>query len=171
MAILESIERYSHLGTEFLTWLWCKSEKGNGKIRLEGLEPVEVRIAGPLVLESALGDAVQVQLKGDDPAAAPEAQAALLENKQLRKCKLYLQLDGVDWEATLDAKTFSLTGVRIPAPSSGIPYDDAVALRMEQMDRFSEVFLSLFNAFLEIRLEEKTWNRETKKIREWLGEK
>ncbi|MFC1601881.1 hypothetical protein ACFL34_05975, partial [Candidatus Sumerlaeota bacterium] len=170
MAVLEAIDRYAHLGNEFLTHLWWLSERRHGVIELDGVEQLEILVQGPMLLEANLGDADQVQLKGEDPASAPEAAAALAENKQLRKCRLIVTLDGVEWPLALDAQTLAFSAIRIPAPSKGLAYDDAVALRMEQMDRLVEVFLLLFNGFLELRLDEKKWANEVRKIRKWIAD-
>lgn len=170
MAMLESIERYNHLGTEFLTWLWWKSEKNNGAISLDGFDDLEVHIADQLLMESSMGLASQVQLKGDSPAISPESRTALAENKQVRKCKLRVHLDGADWQATLDAHTLAFSSIRVPAPP-GLGFDENVTLRLQLIERFQEAFFALFEDFLVRRLDEGAWKSEVQYMQDWISQK
>ncbi len=80
-------------------------------------KPVAVEILGPILLDAQYGDARASTLKGESPATSPEAQTSLIEGKKLRRTRLKLERDGVEWVLTLDGETFNFTGWPSPTPA------------------------------------------------------
>ncbi|HOE97379.1 MAG TPA: hypothetical protein PK847_12430 [Candidatus Sumerlaeota bacterium] len=168
MGVLELIQQKAFLGKEFLTWLWFKSETGGG-VNLKG-GAIQAEILGPIVLDAQYGDARATGLKGESPATSPEARTALVEGKKLKKAKIRLKREDVEWVATLDGENFNLAGLAIPNPGR-MPFEDMMALRTEMMLEFEHVIEGLMQAFLELRLDAKEWAKELARIQTWVREK
>ena len=171
MAVLESIERWQFLGGEFLIWLWRQSELADGKIEVPGVDDLELRIGGNLVFEGESEDARKIQLQGENTGRAAEAKAALYENKLVRKAVFLFRLDGADWKATLDANNFTISSMSIPAPTSGMHFNDSSAIRLELLERFTDAFEKLYQRFLELRLNDAAWDKQIADIKQWISGK
>lgn len=169
MGVLELIQQKSFLGREFLTWLWFRSERDK-EIEVHGGKPVTVEILGPILLDAQYGDARASTLKGDSPATSPEAQTALIEGKKLRRTRLKLERDGVEWVLTIDGETFNFTGLAIPNPGR-MPFEDSLTMRAEMMFEFERTLSALYEEFLHLRLDPKKWSKEIHAIHEWVREK
>lgn len=169
MGVLELIQQKSFLGREFLTWLWYRSERDK-QIGLHGGKPVVVEILGPILLDAQYGDARASALKGESPATSPEARTALIEGKKLRRTRLRLERDGVEWVVTLDGETFNFTGLAIPNPGR-MPFEDLLTMRSEMMFEFDRTLAALYEEFLHLRLNAKNWSKEIKTIHAWVKEK
>ena len=169
MGIVELIQQKAFLGKEFLTWMWFRSEAGK-KIVPAGAEAIEIEILGPIVLDASYGDARVTTLKGESPTTSPEARAALIEGKKLKRAKINFKQGDGEWTATLDGENFNLSGLNVPN-AGRLPFDEVVALRMEFIREFEETLVPLFETFLDLRLDAKRWGKELKKIHEWVREK
>lgn len=169
MGVLELIQQKSFLGREFLTWLWYRSERDK-QIEIHGGKPVTVEILGPILLDAAYGDARAQTLKGDSPSTSPEARTALLEGKKLRRARVRLEREGVEWLVTIDGETFNISGLAIPNPGR-MPFEDLLAMRAEMMLEFERTFGALFEEFLHLRLQSKQWAKELPTIQEWVRDK
>jgi hypothetical protein len=169
MGVLELIQQKAFIGSEFLSWLWFRSERDR-KIKLGDGEPVQIEIMGPIVLEAQYGDARTGTLKGLSPATSPEARTALLEGKKLKRARIKWTRGDVEWTATLDGETFNVGGLAIPMPGR-LPFDEALRMRMDVLMDFERLLQELFNLFIELRLDDKLWARELKKIHAWVREK
>lgn len=169
MGVLELIQQKSFIGREFLTWLWYRSER-DGHVKIHGGNSVNVEILGPILLDAQYGDARASTLKGESPATSPEAHTALLEGKKLRRARLKLEREGVEWVLTLDGETFNITGLAIPNPGR-MPFEDLLAMRGDMMLEFERAFSQLFEEFLHLRLQPKPWAKEIETIQEWVRDK
>jgi hypothetical protein len=169
MGVLELIQQKSFLGREFLTWLWFRSERDK-QIELHGGKPVTVEILGPIQLDAQYGDARTSTLKGESPSTSPEARTALIEGKKLRRARLRIEREGVEWILTLDGETFNIGGLAIPNPGR-MPFEDAITMRGEMMLEFERTLSALYEEFLHLRLEPKAWGKEIQAIHAWVKEK
>lgn len=163
MGLLEKIEEKAFLGEEFLTWLLWKSETRNGVIEVED---IEVHFGGNITLSAPFGDAEEVALKGENPAAAAELLSALREGKLISKAQLRWVVEGVEWNVALKGATLAMGGVKPPLKSA--PQDAAwIDRRLGLLEEFGAAFDKVFEAFLAIRLSEKTWKAEANAMRDW----
>ena len=169
MGVLELIQQKAFIGPEFLTWLWFRSEIEH-RIPIRGGATVEIELLGPIVLEAQYGDARSGTLKGESPATSPEARTALIEGKKLKKTRMRWKRDDAEWTFTLDGETFHVSGMAVPMPGR-LPFDDAIAMRMEVLADFERMLEALFDVFLELRLDAKAWPDELERIHEWVREK
>lgn len=167
MGLLELIEQKSFLGTEFLTWLWARSEMEQAPIELDGGDPVEAEFGKTMTFEAHYGEATVQSLKGEAPGAAAEARAAVREGKTVKRAKIKLVQGEMEWTFTLRGDTFDFGSIAIPAPK-GLPFEEGVGLRMDAVERLFALVDQLFEAFLALRLDDEKWGAELKRIREFV---
>lgn len=166
MGLAELIQQKAFLGKEFLTWLWYRAEH-EPAFELTRGRRVEVEIEGPIVLDAHYGDARSTALKGGSPTTAPEARTALLEGKKLKKARLKISGDGVDWIAGIDAETMAIGGLNLPRAGQ-LPFEEHLKLRVEFALDFEAILTDLWGEFLLLRLDEPSWKPELKRIQAWI---
>ncbi len=170
MGVLELVEQKAFLGTEFATWLWHKSELGEGVVEVDGIEPIEVAFQDAMTLEAQFGDATVQTLRGDIPGAWADARAALLEGKKIKRSKIHIVYGELEYTFTLRADTFDFSSCKIPAPS-GLPFEEGVSIRLQAAERLFDLIDRLYAAFLTVRLDDNAWSAELKRIHKWVEEK
>jgi recombination associated protein RdgC len=168
VSLVEKLQAIEFLGREFATWLYWRSETGNGQIRLEGIEPFEAWFESPVELVNDFGEATSVVLKGSTPLESPEARQALLENKKIQRAHLRLNLRNQTYSFAFHAGRFAISGLRLPIPPN-VPPTDIVVLRLELIDEFERFFESLFRVFLRLRMDDAKWKVERKKLASWIA--
>lgn len=169
MGVLEMVQAKSFLGKEFLTWLWFRSEL-NPTFELSNRKTLEIELLDSMALDAGFGDAKSTVLRGDSPGTSPEAATALLQGKKVRRVRLKLSLDGIDWIATVDGETMHLHGLKLPQTGK-IPFDEALGLRIDFLAEFEEMFSAVLEEFLSTRLDERKWKKELKLVQDWAGGK
>lgn len=169
MGAIELIQQKAFVGKEFLTWLWFLSET-DPVIDLSGNRAVEIEILGPLLLDANFGDARSTALKGESAGLSAEAGTSLREGKKLRRARIKLNVEGVEWTASLDGETMGVTGLSVPS-SGKLPFSESLRLRTDYILDFESLLTELVNFFLDRRLDEKRWAAELKKIHAWAVEK
>ena len=100
------------------------------------------------------------------PIALPEAAQAIRSGKLPRRAGLTLFRHGQQYDLTLQAETFVVTGAKIAVDDStagrGV-LDD----RIEALRGLHETIELLYHAFLERRIS-KDWSDDLTKLRGWL---
>jgi len=167
MGLLEEIARKTFLGEEFLTWLWYLSETAGGPIEVRGCGSCRIAMGQEMVLGNAEGGDVQtVVLRGEMPSASAEAREALGAGKKLKRAKIYLTLDGVQWSFALTGATLAISGLRVPS-AAGLDFDSRCLERLGAMERVSGAVYGLFEQFLELRVESDRWEELIGRMRKW----
>ncbi len=168
--VVDQIQQKVFLGTEFATWLWFSSEQKDPTITLPDGETCEVVFEKDLILASEAGQAVASALKGESPSLAPEAVAALMAGKKVKRAKVSLVSGNMHWTFTLNGETFDWGSLKMEIPPS-LPFDEVVPVRLNALEEFHRLFALLFDKFLSIRLDPDQWDELVIKMREWIGSK
>jgi recombination associated protein RdgC len=167
MALVERIQQKSFLGTEFATWLWYRSESNRGTLEVGDGKTCQMDFEKDLVLTSDYGEATASALKGDAPTLAPEAAAALAQGKKVRRARIRVTLDNVNWSMALNAENFDWGGLKVEIPPS-LPFEEALPLRLKALEEFHQLFETLFGRFLDLRLNPDLWEPEERAMRAWV---
>jgi len=157
------------LGTEFLTWLWYRSQRDGGRFDLpEGAGgPCLVHMDDRLALEAWVGPGAQADaFKGGDPAASPEAHTALRMGKKASEARLRIERGDREWTCTLKGRTLDLSSIKLPALLTQVE-DDRFYERMELLGALDDVITALYRLFLETRLS-KPWVNELTAMQGWV---
>lgn len=175
MGLLESVDEKAFLGTEFLTWLWYRSETGQATFALPHLNNFEVILDNAALLrvdekESDVGSAL---LKGDAPGASFLMKKAVAEGKKIQRASFRVVWGNVAWSASVNGETLDVSGIKLPiaAPKSGGgSLHEHWKLRLETLEGFLDLWDHLFWYYLAIRLDLDAWGEERDRLIEWLAE-
>jgi hypothetical protein len=157
-----------YLGNEFLVWIWHSLQSEGGTIRLSDGSEASVILAKTLTLDCPRGETGRDQLADDVPTRLPEALRALQAGKLPRRSGMILVRQGAQYELTLQAESFAVSGAALPKPEEGplSPSEFRVA-RLESLRHLTETLDLLFAAYLDRRTS-TLWSEELGRIRGWL---
>lgn len=158
MDLIDLIEQRAFLGSEFLMWIWFKSECFEGLVNAEGIGSIEIYFEDQMTLEAYIAETQRSELKGGDPANSIEAKTALRQTKRLSKAKIAIAKEGRQWVLTLKGETLDLSSIKIPALLT-TEYDERFYERMYLLDEIEEILAALYKEFLQIRLSED-WEKK-----------
>lgn len=154
------------LGREFLTWLWFKSETQNHKIKVKDLGEFQLFIDNKIILSSASGSVRENSLKGNSPAYAKEASAALSAGKMLSEAKFILQNQELHWSFAISAEDLSLRSVRLPNVTKESSKEH-FGQRIVYGRMLSDIIDTLYKEYMDLRLT-TAFKQEVTLIEEWL---
>jgi len=175
------------LGNELLLWLWYHLSEEEDHVGLPDESDAAVVIVKQLTLECPWAETGKETITCDGPTRLPEARRAIQSGKLPRKAGLILSRHGQQYEFTLQAETFNVSGASLPkqdddesANGSGHSNGNgngngngqshgrvAAEERLEQIRHLSESIDLLYGAFLKRRLA-RDWNETRDRIRTWL---
>lgn len=168
MNLADLIETRRFLGSEFMMWLWFKSETHDGLMDVEDHGPVEVIYDDRLVLEAYLAETERNTLKGGAPAYSKEAKVALRQGKRVSRAKLKVVKDGREWTFTFKAEGMDYTSVKIPSVLSK-EKEEKFYERMYLVEELEDIMATLYGQFLAIRLDEERWDETmVPAMRRWI---
>lgn len=158
-------EDRSHLGREFLAWLWHHVERAEGVFELLDKTDVAASIAKVIRLKCDFNQTGSVLVRADAPAGIAESRAALASGKHPVALGLLLAGRAGEWAFTLDGPRLDVTGLALP-PSE----EKDAAARMEE--RFVSIadlaglIDALYENFLRLRLGSE-WPARLRELAQW----
>lgn len=155
-------------GEDFLTWLWFYAEARGGVARLDGLGEFAVMVDGPLHFILEGGGAHEAVLRRGEPRLSAEAKTSLLSGKKLKQARLTLAEGDAQWSCTFTASGFVFRGLKLP-PLEKMDAVSAFQERIQQIARYSEAVLKLYDRFVEERNSVKGWEKTVDEIRRWVS--
>jgi len=162
------------LGQEFLTWLWFRSETSN-VFRMEGAEqngePFTVGMEQRIVVRGGEGENQETATVSGSFSPLREARLGLLTGKQVVRCLVRLEKDGMTWLVTLKAEDLGIHSLRTPSVSKDDASDDPDALFLEKMyfvDQGLAMIDEMYRQFLTVRLDSARWNSEAGAVAQWM---
>jgi hypothetical protein len=161
-------EMESQPGREFLTWLWFIAEAQEGTVYLEEQGQVNILIEGPLTFVHEGNGAHISVLRQGEPVNSAEARTCLLSGKKLKSAKVTLAIGEENWKVTLDADEFVLRGLTVPQSEENLDPISRFQERMLGLEKFTEVFLGLYDVFMEQRADSHRWKKTRDSIHEWV---
>ncbi len=170
MELAEHISRWRFLGQEFLTWVWFRSDQGDGSLELEGLGQVEIWLENQVTLESEEEDRIErVSCSGQNPGLR-EARFALAQGKKVTKARFRMSLGEDEWSFGWEAGRLSFQSMRLPAGPAELKEDpDGVFFeRLKLLERALEVLDALFSMFLSLRVSPAWEKEEFPALAEWI---
>lgn len=159
------------LGQDFLTWLWCMSERTNGEFRTRQGEVFQCVLEQRVVVQGGAGDTLETASVSGAMSELKEARLGLATGKKVTRALIRLSRDDEDWQLTLKADDFSLNSLKTPKVEAGKEEgDDPDARYLEKFYLFEqamELVDSLYAQFLEARLA-SDWKETEKTVHEWI---
>jgi hypothetical protein len=158
----------AHLGSEFLLWLWFTSERQQARFDLpKPVGGVDVWVDDRLAFRLPADQKVTAVLTGENPAAAPEARAALSGGKVLQDLRVGVKRDDREFSVTLRGAALDVAALKLPAVLSENPAE-AVSERMFLVEELQLVLVGLFRSFAEARASD-AWPGTVRAIQQWLA--
>jgi hypothetical protein len=135
-----------------------------------GAGEIAVLLEGPLVFEFQGDGAHETALRKGAPSVAIEARTALEAGKKLRSAKLTIARGDIMWNLTFDASSFVFRGLKLP---KGDATDNAGRFqeRMLSLRDFRQTFTSLFEQFLDERIDEARWAKTCSDVFAWVKQR
>ena len=156
-------------GREFLTWLWFKAETQNGKVALATGGDLGVLLEGPLTFTHEGNGAHAAVLKKGSPENSLEAKTCLLGGKKLKEAKITFALDEQRvWSFGFEADQFLVRGLKLPQGEGQMDAISRFQERMIYLEQWREIFLDLFGAFVDARMDAKKWKNAATAVRAWV---
>ncbi len=152
MDLIDLIETKRFLGSEFMMWLWFKSECYESLFENRDHGTLEFWYDDKLTLEAYLAETERNDFKGGAPAHSAEAKTALRHGKRVAKAKLGIIKEGREWTFTLKTDTLDVSGVKLPALLSR-EEDEQFYERMFLLEELEDIIASLYKEFLTLRLD------------------
>lgn len=167
----------NYLGNEFLLWLWFHLAERSDHITLDDQSEAAVVIVKQLVLECPLAETGKETIVCDGPTQLPESRRAIQAGKLPRKAGLIVSRQGQQYELTLQAETFGVSGAVLPkiereASGAGDENGNGIGRalmeeRVEQLRHLAETIDAVYAGFLKRRLSDE-WASELSAMRRWL---
>ena len=155
------------LGMDFLTWLWFAWETEGGIHHLPDGREFGIMLEGPITFFREGQGAHEVALRNGVPLNSREAGTALYCGKKVRRVKVVMAQGDAVFTAMMDAD-FAVRGLKLP---KGEQRDEAGKLeeRMMMIEFFWSAWLTLFDRFLDLRIDRGLWKKNLQKIRSWIS--
>lgn len=167
MDLIDLIETRRFLGSEFMMWLWFKSETHDGLMEVEGHGTVEVLYDDRLVLEAYLAETERNTLKGGAPAYSQEAKVAMQHGKRVAQAKLRVIKDGREWVFGYKAEGMDFSSIKIPAVLSR-QEDEKFYERMYLVEEIEQIMDALYAEFIAIRLSPQWQEAMVPAMKKWV---
>lgn len=153
------------LGNEFLLWLWWMLETQTDTITIPDGTEVTVMLSKTLTLECPIGESGKETITAESPVKLPEAMQAIQHGKLPRKTGMILVREGQQFDLTLQAETFGISGAKIILDEDAeFDNDD----RIEAVRTLCDTVDGLFHAFCDRRTG-AAWAKDLSAIQDWLA--
>lgn len=153
------------LGNEFLLWLWWTLETQTDTITIPDGTEVTVMLSKTLTLECPIGESGKETITAESPVKLPEAMQAIQHGKLPRKTGMILVREGQQFDLTLQAETFGISGAKIILDEDAeFDNDD----RIEAVRTLCDTVDGMFHAFCDRRTG-SAWAKDLGAIQDWLA--
>lgn len=157
------------LGNEFLLWLWYTLSEDSDTIALPDKTDAAVVIVRQLTLECPWAENGKEVISHEGPTRLPESRRAIRTGKLPRKVGLIVSRQQEQYEFTLQAETFNISGAALPKIESDGDPRVWKEERVEQVRHLSLTVDLLYHAFLQLRTS-SDWPKTLEKMQKWLKE-
>ncbi|MCD0460190.1 hypothetical protein [Roseiconus lacunae] len=160
----EHSQQPDFLGNEFLVWLWWKLETDTDTFTLVDDSEVTVMLARTLTLECPYGESGKETISAESPIKLPEATKAIQSGKLPRKAGMTVIRDGRQFDLTLQAESFGISGAKIHLEDDE-EFDDED--RIDAIRLLTDTTDLMLQTYVERRISDD-WQQDHQAIRKWL---
>lgn len=164
-----SEDTLDYLGSELLVYLWWFSRKEGDTLHLSDGTDLTFMFSKTLTLDCPLGNRGKETFTHDSPVRMPEARRGLIEGKRPRKAGLILVRNNLQFEFTLIADDFTVSGLKFPpADDDVVTAADRLEHRVAMLRDFLTIVELLYLHYLTLRFGSE-WAQTETSIKEWLN--
>ena len=134
-------------------------------------EPFNVAMEQRIVVRGGEGENQETATVVGSFSPLREARLGLLTGKQVVRCLVRLEKDGMDWQVSLKAEDFSINSLRTPKVARDDGDEDPEGLFLEKMyliDLGLDMLDEMFRQFLTLRLSPADWQKEAAAVAQWM---
>ena len=172
----ELLSEKEFLGTEFLTWLWWKSEASGGVFHVKGMGDVGIRFVKHIQVESGSKDSRERVSCSGKMVQMKEARLGLIMGKKVTRARLVVETGDITLEATINAATLDVQSLKIMRgfdnsfeTDGGADARQGVILyRLSWVRGIRHMVHEIFLQFIARRMDDDAWSREKGGLREWI---
>jgi len=170
MQFLDMVKKTEFLGSEFLAWIWFRSETERGVFEMAGEGKAEVWVAGKITLQSQNErGADTVTCSGGSPDMK-EARFALAEGKKITQAALNLVIGDNRWSFMLDSTWLNFRSFKTPGVTQekgedpeGVFYEKTFLIE-EAVSAMGEIYFS----FIQLRFSPDWEAEELPSLLQWI---
>lgn len=175
MGLLEDINNTEFLGSEFLTWLWYKSETNLGAFHIKDTGDIELWFYDNIKLEKGRESEKESIICTGATSDLKEAKLGLNTGKKLKEARIKIIINDEEWFLTLDSKFLDFKQLKTPKI-------DKLSSQKDEHDEdahfYEKVFLiekalsvidNLFISFMEERVDDKWYHISIPAIKKWIN--
>jgi len=155
------------LGNEFLLWLWHTLDHDGDTLKLSDDTDVTIMFSKALTLECPAGISGRESISAEIPTRLPEALEAIRSGKLPRKAGLTMVRLGQQYELTLQAESFSVSGAKLQKDDDA-QGREVFESRIEAIRQLSETIDLMFEVFCRVRLS-SGWGEQVQRISQWVS--
>lgn len=169
---LQLVERENVIiGQDFLTWLWFRSESGEGAFKLDDGRSFSLNMEQRISVQGGDGEGVETATVSSPRGVLSEAKTGLRTGKKVNKAQIRFELDSDEWLVQVKADDFGMSGLKTPKiDTKDEEGDDPDAKFLEKIyliETCLKMYDVVFTEFLNVRLT-PGWNAEAAQVQEWI---
>jgi recombination associated protein RdgC len=172
MQFLDKVKKTEFLGSEFLAWIWFRSETERGVFEMADERKAEVWIAGKITLQSDNEQGPDtITCSGGSPDMR-EARFALAEGKKITQATMKLTIGDNRWSFTIDSTWLNFRACKTPGvvqdkgeDPEGLFYEKAFLIE-EAVSALDEIYSS----FIRLRFSPDWDEEELPSLLRWIDE-
>ena len=161
------------LGQEFLTWLWFRSERQQGRFQDRSGEWFAAYVEQKISVQGGEGDSKETAVVSGAHSELREAKLGLRNGKKVNRGLLRFEQDGFEWSLQLKSEDFSIATMRTPKiETKREEGEDPDAIFLEKaylVEKCLGWLDFLYEEFLKVRLTSARWADEVAEFKEWLA--
>ena len=168
----ESLE--GSLGRDFLTWLWFRSDVAPSFSRTDDGQPFQVSMEKRVTVTGGEGSERETtSVSANIDSSLSEARLGLRRGKKVTSALIHLTKDEFGFDVSVKAGDFSLNSLKTPKIDKADRDDDPDSLFLEKvflLETAVHLMDCLYRQFLDLRLDQDSWEKTTDKMMKWMGE-
>lgn len=161
------------LGQDFLTWLWCQSERRNGVFATQSGEAFFLSVEQKVAVVGGEGESLERTTVSGRMSELKEARMGVGTGKKVHQALIRLEKDTNEWTVLLKAEDFSFAGFRTPKIEAKLEEgDEPDAVFLEKMFLMELGISCLDSAFTEFVAKRfgPDWDEEEAGVRRWVAQ-
>lgn len=172
MQLLEQVKKTEFLGTEFLVWLWFRTETDRGLFKLDKKGSAELWFDGKITLQSENERGVETITCAGEAQNMREARFALAENKDIIRAAVKLVIGDNQWSFVLDSEWMNFRSFKTPRVVQD-GKEDQDGFFYEKMFLIEEAIFAIdeiYSTFIKLRLSPEWAAQEHPALVKWIRE-
>ena len=162
------------LGRDFLTWLWFRSDVASSFFRTDDDQLFQVSMEKRVTVTGGEGNERETTtVAANTDSSLREARVGLRRGKKVTRALIHLTKDEFGFDVSVKAADFSLNSLKTPKIDKADRDDDPDSLFLEKvflLETAVHLMDCLYRQFLDLRLDQDSWEKTTDKMMQWMKE-